>query len=43
MKAGKSIIIAAVMMSGCETVYHHNTVYQLDAVQGKPWALYSCR
>jgi len=30
MRIYKNIIIAAVMLSGCETVYHHNTVYQYD-------------
>ena len=30
MRIYRNIIIAAVMLSGCETVYHRNTVYQYD-------------
>ena len=34
MKVGNLvIIIATVAISGCETVYHHNTVYQLDTLE----------
>ena len=28
----KILILLALMMTGCETVYHHNTVYQVDYV-----------
>ena len=35
MKVYRNIIIAAAMLSGCETVYHHNTVYQLDASESE--------
>jgi hypothetical protein len=31
MKMRNNIIVAAcLMLSGCDTVYHHNTVYQVD-------------
>ena len=33
MKMRNSIIAGLMLaLAGCETVYHHNTVYQLDAV-----------
>ena len=31
MRVYRNIAIAAIMLSGCETVYHHNTVYQYYA------------
>jgi hypothetical protein len=35
MKLYSAIILATMLLTpGCETVYHHNTVYQLDAVEG---------
>ena len=28
----KTLILAALLMTGCETIYHHNTVHQVDVV-----------
>jgi len=28
----KILVLAALLMAGCETVYHHNTVHQADVV-----------
>jgi uncharacterized protein YceK len=32
MKLRNIIVVVALMLSGCETVYHRNTVYQYDVV-----------
>lgn len=35
MRVYRDIMVAAIMLSGCETVYHHNTVYQFDAIESE--------
>lgn len=35
MKMYNSIIVALILTAGCETIYHQNSVYQLDAAESQ--------